>query len=109
MRFRDPCRGADAHAFNQEIYDSRRLFEWRFEPAEWPIRNVGKSFAAGIAAVTLAATIKETKVYARRFALRTNHIHQPPMNIIHEPSGFYSWQGNLPPTEQRDRQISRPQ
>jgi hypothetical protein len=33
MRFRDPCRSADAHAFNQEVYDSRRLFERRFEPA----------------------------------------------------------------------------
>jgi hypothetical protein len=37
MRFGNPCRGADAHAFNQEIYDSRRLFERRFEPAQWPV------------------------------------------------------------------------
>jgi hypothetical protein len=84
MRFGDPRRGTDAHAFDQKVYDSRRLFERRFEPAQWPIRNVGKSFAARIAAVTLAATIKISKIYARRFALRTNHIHQPPMDIIHE-------------------------
>ena len=59
--------------------------------------GMSKSFAAGIAAVTLAATIKVSKFYARRFALRTNHIHQPPVDTIHEPSCFHSRQGDFCP------------
>jgi hypothetical protein len=105
MRFRESRRSEHTHAFDQKIYNSRCFSERCFESAEWPIRNVGKSFTARIAAVTLAATIKETKIFTLRFTVRTDHIHQPPVGIIHEPSSFYSGQGNFISTGSSARKI----
>ena len=46
MSPREPCSCKNAYAFHEQINDLRYPSKRRFDPAEWPVWNVRKSFSA---------------------------------------------------------------